>query len=163
VTRLPLLALLLAVPALTGCISLEQGDVFPDDHDQVCVSYFTNETFYRDVEFQLTEQVVDEILSTPGLKLSSKEDAEVLLTGRVVDVHQHVLAEDKSQTPVSSSTTVTVEISLVDARSGTLLKKQRLSGRGQSVPALGQDTEFARREAFRYLARDIVRELQEDF
>ncbi len=74
VTRLPLL-LLLAAPALTGCVGLQQGDVFPDDHDAVCVSYFTNETFYRDVEFELTEQVVNEILSSPGLKLSSRADA----------------------------------------------------------------------------------------
>lgn len=157
------LLLLLAAPALTGCIGLQQGNVFPVDHDAVYVSYFTNETFYRDLEFQLTEQVVNEILSSPGLKLSSKADAEVLLTGRIVDVTQHVLAEDKAQTPIARSTTVTVEISLVDAHTGALLKKKRLSSHGQSVPALGQDTQFAQQEAFRYLARDIVRELQEDF
>jgi hypothetical protein len=58
---------------------------------------------------------------------------------------------------------VTVEVSLVDARTGKLLKKQRLTGRGESVPANGEDTQFARAEAIRYLARDIVRELQEDF
>ena len=158
-----LLPLLAAAAALSACVGLERGDVFPDDRDSVCVSYFGNETFYRDVEFELTERVVQEILSSPGLKLSSKEDAEVLLTGRVVDVHKHVLAEDETQTPIASATTVTVEVSLVDARSGKLLKKQRLSGRGQFVPALGQDVQFARDEAFRYLARDIVRELQEEF
>jgi hypothetical protein len=153
----------LAALSLAGCIGLHQGDVVPDDRDAVYVAYFANETFYRDYEFELTERVVDEILSSPGLKLSSKEDAEVLLTGRVVDVHLHVLAEDPTQTPIATATTVTVEVSLLDARTGKLLKKQRLSGRGESVPALGHDELFARAEAFRYLARDIVRELQEDF
>ena len=153
----------LAAAALSACVGLHRGDVIPDDRDSVCVSYFANETFYRNVEFELTEQVVNEILSSPGLKLSSKEDAEVLLTGRVMEVHQHVLAEDATQTPIASATTVTVEVSLVDARSGKLLKKQRLTGRGNSVPANGEDTQFAQAEAIRYLARDIVRELQEDF
>jgi hypothetical protein len=52
---------------------------------------------------------------------------------------------------------------VVDAKSGEVLKKRRLTEKGQSVPARGEDLQFARREAFRYLARDIVRELEEEF
>ena len=63
----------------------------------------------------------------------------------------------------ASSRSVPVEISVVDAKSGAVLKKARLTEKGQSVPARGEDLTFARREAFRYLARDIVRELEEEF
>ncbi len=152
----------LVAASLTACVGLERGDVYPDARDQVWVSYFGNETFYRDVEFELTERVVSEILSSPGLHLSSKEEAEIHLTGRVLDVSQRVLSEDPMQTPTSSSTAVTVEISVIDARSGELIKKRKLVQHGQFVPALGEDLAFAQREAFRYLARDIVRELEED-
>ncbi len=153
----------LLAAALAGCVGLQQGDVFPDARDQVCVSYFGNETFYRDVEFELTEELVNEILSSPGLRLSSRETAEINLTGRVLDVGQRVLSESKTQIPTSSNTSVTVEIVVTDARTGQVLKKRRLTQQGQFVPARGEDLEFARREAFRYLARDIVRELEEDF
>ena len=153
----------LLAAALAGCVGLQQGDVFPDARDQVCVSYFGNETFYRDVEFELTEELVNEILSSPGLRLSSRETAEINLTGRVLDVGQRVLSESKTQIPTSSNTSVTVEIVVTDARTGQVLKKRRLTQQGQFVPSRGEDLEFARREAFRYLARDIVRELEEDF
>jgi hypothetical protein len=161
VTR-PALCAALVAAVLTACVGLERGDLYPDARDQVHVSYFGNETFYRDAQFELTEQVMNEILSSPGLRLSSKEQAEIHLTGRVLDVSQRVLSEDQTQTPTSSSTAVTVEISVVDARSGALLKQRRLTQHGYSTPALGEDLAFARREAFRYLARDIVRELEED-
>lgn len=160
--RPPMLAALVAA-GLTACVGLQRGDVFPDDRDQVWVSYFGNETFYRDVQFELTEQLVSQILSSPGLHLSSKDEAEIHLTGRVLDVSQHVLSEDKQQIPTSTSTAVTVEISVVDARSGEVLKQRRLTQHGYSVPALGEDLAFARTEAFRYLARDIIRELEQDF
>jgi hypothetical protein len=161
-TRSLLLAALVAA-GLTACVGLQRGDVYPDARDQVWVSYFGNETFYRDVQFELTESVVSEILSSPGLHLSSKEAAEIHLTGRVLDVNQRVLSEDTTQTPTSSSTDVTVEISVIDARSGEVLKQRRLTQHGYSVPALGEDLAFARQQAFRYLARDIVRELEEDY
>ena len=158
---LPIAALGAAM--LSACVGLQQGDVYPDDRDSVWISYFGNETFYRDVEFELTEQVVDEILSSPGLHLSSKDEAEIHLSGRVLDISQSVLAEDPQQNPTATATVVTVEISVLDAHTGAVLKQRRLHQRGQSVPGLGQDLQFARREAFRYLARDIVRELEEEF
>jgi hypothetical protein len=153
----------MAVALVPACVSLERGDVYPDDRDTVWVDYFGNETFYRDVQFELTEELVNEILSSPGLHLSSKDEAEIHLTGRVLEVTQNVLSEDRQQDPTSSSSAVTVEISVVDARSGDVLKKRRLTEKGYSVPARGEDLQFARREAFRYLARDIVRELEEEF
>ena len=153
----------LVAALLTACIGLQKGDVYPDDRDQVWISYFWNETFYRDVEFELTEQLASEILSSPGLHLSSRDEAEIHLAGRVLDVSQAVLSEDNLQNPTSRSTAVTVEISVLDARTGALLKKRRLTQRGQAVEGFGEDLQFAQREAFRYLARDIVRELEEDF
>jgi len=157
-------ALLSGIAALTGaCVTLHAGDLYPDGADQVHVPWFSNDTFYKDVEFELTEAVVAEILSSPGLKLSSRETAEVLLSGRVLDVRQRVLSEDPSQSPTSTNTSVTVEVKLIDARTGSILKQRRLTGRGFFAPQSNEDLAFAQREAFRYLARDIVRLFEEDF
>jgi hypothetical protein len=169
--RLPLglvalvaLVVLVALSAVTpGCVSLHRGDLYADDRDQVFVSFFTNETFYRDVEFDLTDQVVSEILSRPGLHLSSRDEADLLLSGRVLDVRQRVLSENPNQTPTSSNTSITVEVVLTDSRTGEVIRKQKLSQQGQFAPALGEDIQTARREAYYFLARDIVRLLEEDF
>jgi hypothetical protein len=157
------LALLAAVAPAPACVALHKGDIYRSDLDQVFVAYFENETFYRDLQFQLTEKVVAEILSSPGLRLSSKDDAEVVLTGSLLDVEQQVLAEDPSQVPVLTGVTLTVEVRVSDSRTGAVLRSSRLTQRGESAPSRDEDPAFAQNEAMRYLARDIVRLLEEDF
>ena len=158
----------LLLTSVLSCVQLSRGGMFAEDRNQVFLSYFSNETFYRDVEFELTEQITQEILSTPGLYLSSKEGAEVLLTGRVVNVKQTVLSEDPQQTVTSRSTSVTAVIEIRDARTGDLIKKKKLSQRGEFVSTDSAvlnavDLDAARSQAFSYLARDIVRELEKEF
>lgn len=157
---LPVLALLAAA---LGCVTLEAGGIYPSDSDEVFVSYFRNDTFFRDVQFDLGERVVEEILSRPGLRLTSKEEADVVLSGRVTSVTQRVLAEDDALNVTTATTTITVVLEVHDAMTGTLIKKKRLSQRAEYVPKLGQQLEDARIEAFRFLARDIVRELEAEF
>ena len=166
--RCAALAVVLLVAALPACVTLQRGGLFAEDRDEVFVAYFKNETFFRNVEFELTEEVHQEILSRPGLRLSSKEDAEVLLTGRVVNVRQTVLSEDPQQDVTSRSTSVTAVIEVRDARTGEVIKTRRLTQRGQFVESdlastPNQDIDAARREAFVFLARDIVRELEKEF
>ncbi|HZJ72562.1 MAG TPA: LPS assembly lipoprotein LptE [Planctomycetota bacterium] len=147
----------------SGCVSLHQGGIYRKDLDEVFVAYFDNETFYRDLQFQLTEQVVSEILSSPGLRLSSKEDAEVVLTGSLLDVQQHVLAEDSSQQPLLTTVTLTVDVRVADIKTGEVLRNKRLSEYGDFVSSQGENLTTAQTEAITYLARDIVRLLEEDF
>lgn len=148
---------------LPGCIALSPGGLFPADRDQVFLLIFDNDTFYRDLQFQLTEGIKNEIISRPGLRLSSKEEAEVFLWGRIVSVRQRALSEDPERRITSESTTITVVIEITDARTGELIKTKTLTNRGEYVPDKGQSLEDAQLEAFKFLARDIVRELEVDF
>jgi len=154
---------LLVALAVAGCVSLEQGGLFREDGDQVFVEYFDNGTFFRDVQFLLSEQLVAEILSRPGLRLTSKEEAEVLISGRVTSVQQRVLSEDEARRVTSASTTVAVVVEFRDAITGALIKRARLSQRSEYVPKLLEDIDDARDEVFRFLARDILRELETEF
>lgn len=164
--RLAGLSLLFA--GTLACVHFSRGGLFAEDRNEVFLSYFSNETFSRDVQFELTDQITQEILSTPGLYLSSKEGAEVLLSGRVVGVRQTVLSEDPQQTVTSRSTNVTAVIEIRDARTGDLIKKKKLTQRGEFVSTDSAvlnavDLHAARRQAFVFLARDIVRELEKEF
>ncbi len=156
-------ALVAAAFVTPGCFSLHRGGLFAPERDEVFLMMFRNDTFYRDLQFVLTEGVKDEIVSRPGLKLTSKDQAEVILSGRVVSVRQRVLSEDPERDPTSERTTIEVVIEVTDARNGELIKSRRLRRTGNYVPGLGESLEDAQREAFRFLARDIVRELESDF
>lgn len=148
---------------LAGCVSLQRGGLFEPGQDRIFVEFLTNKTFFRDVQFRLTERVVEEILSRPGLHLTSKEEADVVLTGRVTNVQQSVLSETPTQITNAESTAITVEIELHDAHTGEMIKKRTLSQRSEFVPALGQSRDSARAEVYRLLARDIVRQLEVEF
>ncbi|MCB9897412.1 MAG: hypothetical protein H6825_05365 [Planctomycetes bacterium] len=159
-----LAALAVSTAGLPGCVTLERGGLFASDRDDVWVEYFDNRTFYRDVQFRLSEDVVAEILSRPGLHLStSRDSADVVLSGRIVDVQQNVLSEDPTRTITSASSTVSVVVEILDARTGDVLKSRRLSQRAEFVPALSEEVDAARRDVFVLLARDIVRELETEF
>ena len=145
---------------LPAC-GLSAGDAHPDDRDTVWVAFRQRNLLPRRAVRAHAEELVNGS-SRPGLHLSSKDEAGDPSDGPCPRGDPE-RAEDPQQDPLASSSAVTVEISVVDAKSGEVLKKRRLTEKGQSVPARGEDLTFARREAFRYLARDIVRELEEEF
>jgi len=149
----PVLLILLTV----GCVGLSRGGLYPPDRDAVFVAYFANDTFYRDVEFELTEQVVAEILSRPGLHLTSREQAEVLIEGRIVRVNQAVLSEDPDRTPTFRSTSIAIEIQLLDALSGEVLRTSRFTQSGDFVPSLAETAESARLTGHRPSASPVAR------
>jgi hypothetical protein len=159
--RLAVIALLACL--LPACVSLQRGGLIAEGRALVFLGYFENDTFYRDLQFQLTEQVAQEINSRPGVRLTTRDDAEVLLTGTVTQVQQQALSEDPTQAVTASSTTITVKIQIVDARTGEVLDTASLTQRGQFVPALGEDLASGQRQAIRFLARDIVRQLEAEF
>ncbi len=161
---LVLAALALGLSALApGCVALTKQSLFETHRDEVYVAFFDNDTFYRGLELDLTERVVDEILSRPGLHLTNKESAEVYLSGRLTDVRRRVLSENPNQDVTSRSSSLTAHIELIDAKSGKVIKARSVTQRGEFVPGLGESVEAAQNEAFVLLARDIVRLLEKDF
>ena len=59
--------------------------------------------------------------------------------------------------------TLTVEVRVADSKTGEVLRSSRLSQRGEFVPSQGEDLASAEAEAIKFLARDAVRLLEEDF
>ena len=148
---------------LASCASMTRTTLIPEEQNEVYVPYFENHTFIRSLGLDLTEQIKAEILLRPGVSIVSKENAEVYLTGRIISKRQGVVSEDVTQLVTSETHTITVEVDILDAMTGDLIKRSRLSRSGEFVAALGEvvgDTEV---EAIDRLARDIVRLLEEDF
>ena len=162
--KLVLAALAVGVAAFTpSCVSFTKQSLFEAHRDEVYVPFFDNDTFYRGLELDLTERVVDEILSRPGLHLTNKESAEVYISGRLTKVRRRVLSENPSQEVTSRNSSLTARIELIDAKTGKVFKTRTITQRGEFVPGLGESVEAAQNEAFVLLARDIVRLLEKDF
>jgi len=160
---LALLALVALPAVLPACVAYTKKSLFAGDRDQVYVAYFDNKTFYRGLELDLTDRVVAEILSRPGVSVTSRDEADVLLSGRITKVRQRVLSENPDRLIDAENTQITVEVEILDARTGDVVITKTLTQRGEFVPSQGENLESAQLEAFRFLARDIVRLLEEDF
>jgi hypothetical protein len=123
------LALLLALPpvVLTGC---EGGGHFnilgystrPNYNTEirtVRVPIFKNDTFYRGLEFQLTEAVIRQIeLKTPYKIVTAGCAADTELTGKITTYSKNLIIPNQLNEVRESETTLAVEVVWRDLRPG---------------------------------------------
>ena len=74
--------------AVAGCTSdpysgYSAMSVFPDGISSVSVPIFKNETFVRDVEFELTDALIKEIEARSPYKVMSEARADTVLIGEI--------------------------------------------------------------------------------
>ncbi|MHC4941909.1 MAG: LPS assembly lipoprotein LptE [Planctomycetota bacterium] len=146
-------------PACTGW-SLEPYTI--EGLNKVYVPYFKNDTFYRRIEHDLTRQVIARIQSRPDLFLTDENSAELVIKGRIIDYQQRVLSENRNDIVTSASATISVEIKVVRARDGKVLKSEVLRDTAQFDQVLNETLETAQREAFFVLSQRIVDLLEEE-
>ena len=163
ISTLALGSVTLAAALLASCFALQKGGLFPEDGNQIHLEFFDNKTFYRDLQFVLTERIKSEILSRPGLHLTSKESADIIMGGRITNVRQRVLTETDRQITTAERTTISIIVELTDARTGEIIKTVKLSETGEFVRSFGETLQSAQEEAFYFLAREAVRQLEQDF
>src|SRR5436190_19593589 len=70
--------------------SLYRGDV-----NSVAVPIFTNKTFYRGVEFNLSKAVVTQVEAKSPYKVVPRERADTVLEGEIQNVRVRTLSNDR--------------------------------------------------------------------
>jgi outer membrane lipopolysaccharide assembly protein LptE/RlpB len=128
VTRPPawwLVALLLCLPAFTGCgyHTLGQANRLPPDMQVLAVPVFVNQTQSYALEQVLTRSVVREFVSRTRYRVVVKSDnsADATLKGTILTAQSAPLTYDPQSGRISSAeVTVTMKVTLVD-RSGRVL------------------------------------------
>jgi hypothetical protein len=89
------------------------------DIHTVRVPIFKNDTFYRGLEFQLTEAVIREIeLKTPYKVVTAGEPADTELTGKIKLLTKNLVVPDQLDLVRQSEVTLTVEVVWRDLRPG---------------------------------------------
>ena len=164
-----LLALLVAV-VLSGCAGgtgYRHEALYDTSVRTVATPIFENRTFYREMEFRLTEALVKEIEQTTPYKVTGEGAADTIITGTIIAVNQRLLSR-QLETGVSQEVQVIVTASFEwkDLRTGKVLRKRsRVEGSGEYIPVqgVGEPMEVARHEAVGEMARHIVSLMASDW
>lgn len=70
--------------------------LFPQDVESVCLDMFDNETFRRDIEYELSDALAKRIeADTPYKIISSKDRADTVISGRIVTSTEHALSYER--------------------------------------------------------------------
>jgi hypothetical protein len=147
------------------------------------VPTFKNETFYRGLEFQLTQAVIQKIEARTPWKVVQQGYCDAELTGTIKQVQKHVPLINPLNEVREGEYTLTVEITFTDLRNGSMTPTplagpdnappatnpgDKPSAPGKStiirsrafVPELGQSTATARQQVVEDLAEQIVNMLE---
>jgi hypothetical protein len=100
----------------------------------VYVPMFANKTFWRGLEFELTEAVVREIQAKTPYRVESNPDcADTELIGTVVNYNKNILNRNQLNEVREAETVLAVEVIWRDRRTGEILSRPVQAG----VPSAG--------------------------
>jgi hypothetical protein len=157
------------LPVLHGCAAdptqgYSTNSVFDGDIATIAVPIFENDTFYRDIEFQLTEALVKEIERRTPYKVTAAVRADSTFTGRIRAVELDRLSRSRRTGLTEEGIlSVTIDFEWRDLRTNRVLVERRsFSGHGLFVPSepTSEPIELGRFAAVQQLAADIVGEMQ---
>jgi hypothetical protein len=142
-----------------------QGSIYRQDVQTVAVPIFTSKSFFRGVEFQLSQALVQQIESTTPYKVVPAERADTLLEGQIVDVGISTVSNDtRAAIPQEQLYRITVNFVWKDLRTGRVMVQRRNFEQTASFyPTLAESRWVGSQSAAEALARGIVQELQADW
>ncbi len=143
------------------------GEIFRDDVRTVAVDIFGNRSFYRGIEFDVTEALVKEIELRTPYKVVNPSVADTIIIGTILSVDKRPLSRTTTgAVPQEVQLTITAKYEWKNARTGDVLcHRPRIIGTGEHVPArrVGEPIEVARHTAAAELASEIVSIMQQDW
>ncbi len=128
----------------------------------VAVEPFENQTYRRGLEMGLTRQIADELRGRSPRAATTRDRAQILLTGRILTAVEQVLSEDRDDNVRESSFVITVEVVLKDPATEKVIRTYSLTESAPFSPRAGRvaTLERAQQEALRDLAERIVYRLE---
>jgi hypothetical protein len=139
--------------------------LYRQDVQTVAVPIFTNKSFYRGLEFSLTKAVIQQIELRAGYKVVSRQRADTILEGEIINVTTSTLSDSPTTTlPQEQLVTLTVNFTWKDLRTGKILAtRHNFQQAAAFYPTLGEGNFVGSQQAVEKLAADITTELQADW
>lgn len=151
--------------AAAGC-GYSMGPLHRTDVRTVAVSIFASKEFRRELEFELTRQLVKFIeLRTPYKVVHDPERADTSLRGEIIYLSAPVLTEDvDTDSPADIEVSLTCWFEWKDLRTGEVLKRRdRITGSATYAEAVNETPDSATFEASKRLAERIVEAMEKDW
>ena len=151
-----------AAPATQG---YPWRSLYREDVRTVAVPIFTNRSFERNVEFNLSKAVVNYIESNTPYKVVPKERADSILEGEITRVDIETVSNSPfNALPQEQLLTLRVNFTWKDLRTGRVLAQRRgFEQSGTYYPTLGEGRFVGAQQNVERLAVGIVQELQADW
>lgn len=151
---------------LTGC-GYTQQELFDDQYNTIAAPIFENRTFYKGMEFQLTEAVTKELELRTPYKVVKSHDAQTRITGTINSISQRLLSRTIDG-GISEEVQILVNMSFEwrDVKTGKVIRKRgQIIGTGEFLPTRGLNETFevAKHEALDQLAQNIVSSMRKDW
>lgn len=136
--------------------------LYREDVKTVAVPVFTNRTYYRGVEFNLTKAVVNQIETRTPYKVVPREQADTVLEGNIVDCAVHYQSRSAiNGLPQEQLFYLVVSFTWKDLRTGKILvMRNGFEQTSSYYPTLGEDRFEGSQDSVERLALAIVDELQ---
>lgn len=164
--RLLTASLLATVVCTSGC-GYNSKELYDPNVRTVAVPIVDNRSFYREMEFQLTEALIKEIELRTPYKVSRTGTADTQITAAILTVDQRPLSRTyEGGIAQEMQVVVTASFEWKDLRTGQVIRKRgRLQGSGEYIPTrgVGQPIEVARHQAVGELSRDMVSLMRADW
>jgi hypothetical protein len=130
--------------------------------NSIYIPIFGNHTFRRGLEFDLTTALKDEIMSKTKLRIAKKDNADTILTGKIVTVTEGVITSNARDNIIENRVSITVNIAFADRRTGReLMSMDGLTNTAEYIVTRGENINTATKECLEGLAEKIVYQLEE--
>ena len=161
--RLTALAVTVASVVLLTACGYSTRAMISEDYKTIAVPIFENQTRRHDLEFEVTRAVVEELNARTHLAVvSDPRGADLVLSGRLVDIDEDPVSRRGKQRPRDSVVFVTAEIEVKATGSGeTIVAARRVTERENYSSVVQEDLRTSREEAVRALAERVVRQMEE--
>jgi hypothetical protein len=166
--QLRLSILILACVSVAGCAGYHMGvrSLYAPDIETIFVPIFESNSFRPDLGERLTEAVIKEIeQKTPYKVVGNPDDADSVLSGRILSDEKRVLIENNNDAPRQLEAALVIEVRWVNRR-GDLIRDPgavplpppllTMQETAALVPEAGQSIATSQQEAIDNLATRIV-------
>ena len=152
---------LVLLALITGC-GYTTKSLISRKINSIFIPIFGNYTFRSGLEFDLTTALKDEIMSKTKLRIVRKDNADTILTGKIVTVTEGVITSNARDNIIENQVTISVNIALMDRRTGReLISMDGLSNKAEYIVTRGENIKTATQECLAGLAEKIVYQLEE--
>ena len=158
--RLAALAAAACIAAFAGCGYSTQA-LIRDDIRTVHIPVFNNRTWFRGLEVELTNAVLDEVKLHTRLIIASRQNADSTLEGELLEVKSEALTKTEQDMVVLRGVTVEVRFRWVDNLTGRQIAPWQTVVESTTVGGMPGDPLAER--PFAEVAQRIVERMEKDW